>query len=226
MSLILIFSMNQIVSQSAFGKDQTYSSTLEEQFGNTVTTKLVHDDSVLILNQTTQKLAYKIGENIAINTELINIGNKTVEIAYCEPWVALEIKHQTGNEIWPNSQLSCIPEFSGTKILPPGEHLSVQPWGVTAAPSTFPPPRLSIPGNYTVVSVAVFTFDVHAKNLSSIEPLWSKPLQIMVLPEKYVENEINSSMTKLPEFPFAIPVFIASITSLILLYRIKFKINI
>ena len=120
--------MNLIVSQSAFGIDQTYQSTLEKQFGNTATTKLVHGDSVFILNQTTQKLAYKIGENITINTELINIGNKTVEIAYCEPWIALEIKDQTGNEIWPNSQMACIPEFYAKQTLQPGEHIIVKPW--------------------------------------------------------------------------------------------------
>ncbi len=187
---------------------QNYA-TLEKQFGNTATTKLIHGDSVLILNQTTQKLAYKMGENITINAELINTGNKTVKVAYCEPWVALEIKDQTGNEVWPNSQLACIPEFYGTKILQPGEHISIQPWGVTSAPYSFLQPKLSIPGNYTVMSVAVLTFDMNPKNLGSVEPLWSEPLQITVLPEK------------VPEFPFAIPILLAGIMSILVFYRMK-----
>lgn len=188
-----------------------HNITLEEQFGNTSTTKLVHGDSVLILNQTSQKLAYKIGENITINAELINMGNKTVEVAYCEPWVALEIKDQTGNEVWPNSQLTCIPEFYGKKILQPGEHISIRPWGVTFAPYSFLQPKLSVPGNYTVMSVAVLTFDMNPKNIGSVEPLWSEPLQIVVLPEK------------VPEFPFAVPMLLIGFVSVIVFYRIKFR---
>jgi len=188
-----------------------YHTTLEKQFGNTTTIKLAHGDSVLILNQTTQKFAYKIGENITINTKLINIGNKTVEIAHCEPWIALEIKDQAGNEVWPNSQMACIPEFYGKKILQPGESISVQPWGVTFTPSSFLQPRLSIPGNYTVMSVAVFTFDVNPKNVGYVEPLWSKPLQITVLPEK------------VPEFSFTIPIFLISFVSVIVFYSVKFQ---
>jgi len=159
-----------------------YNPTLEEQFGNPTQTKLVHDGAILILNQTTQKLAYKMGENITIIPELINTGNKTVTVGYCEPLVAFEIKNQAGDEVWPKSQLGCVPELTGKKTLQPGEHLSVQPWGLTA-PDTFSPPRLSIPGNYTVVSVALFTFGTNTNRLDSIEPLWSKPLQITVLPE-------------------------------------------
>src|SRR3989442_9988743 len=173
---ILLFSIIPLVSQSALGKDQTYNLTLEEQFGNSSTTKLIHNDAILILNQTAKKLVYQSGENITITPELINIGNTTVDIAYCEPWVALEIKNQTGYEIWPNSQLACIPEFHGKKTLQPGEHLNEQPWGLSTGPDIFPPPRLHTPGNYTVMSVALFTFNTHAENADSLEPLWSKPL--------------------------------------------------
>ena len=92
---ILIYSMNPIAPQSAFGTDPAYQTTLEKQFGNADTTKLVHGGSVLILNQTTHKLVYKMGENITISTELINIGNKTVSVGYLEPKFFLEIKKET-----------------------------------------------------------------------------------------------------------------------------------
>lgn len=197
-SIILISTL----LQSVFGTNT--SPTLEDQFGHSTQTKLVHNDSILILNQTTQKLTYKMGENITLDTELINIGKKTVEIAYCKPWIALEIKDQTGNEVWPNSQLACIPEFLGKVTLQPGEHINVQPWVASMLP-----PSLHTSGNYTVVSVALFSFGVY--NPNSVESLWSKPLQITILPEK------------VPEFPFAITIFLASITSLILFYRIKFQ---
>lgn len=180
-----------------------YNPTLEEQFGNTTQTKLVHDGAILILNQTTQKLAYKMGENITISTELINTGNKTVDIYYDEPWVALEIKNQTG-VVWPQSTIvAFIPEFHGMTTLEPREQFGTQPWG----PNIFP--KLSIPGNYTVTSVALFTFNTHTESSDSLQPLWSKSLQITILPEK------------VPEFPFTIPVFLVSITSLIVFYRMR-----
>lgn len=214
-TLILLLLMIQVISPNIFVNGQTYNTTLESQFGNPSKTELIHDGAMLILNQTTQKLSYKMGENITINTELTNIGNKTVDIAYCEPWVAFEIKNHVGDEVWPKSQLACIPEFSSKKTLQPGEHFSVQPWGSRSG-NVILPPSLDNPGNYTVISVAVFTFDTSSRGLSSVEPIWSKPLQITVLPEKYVE-------TAIPEFPFAIPVLVISIVSVIIFYRIKFR---
>jgi predicted secreted protein with PEFG-CTERM motif len=43
-----------------------------------------------------------------------------------------------------------------------------------------------------------------------------------VLPEKYAQNETGSSMSKIPEFPFAIPILLISIVSAIVFHRIKF----
>lgn len=224
-TVILLLLMIQIMSPNIFVNGQTYNTTLESQFGNTSKTELIHDGAMIILNQTTQKLSYKMGENITVNTELVNVGNKAVDIAYCEPWVAFEIKSQVGDEIWPKSQLACIPEFSSKKTLQPGEHFVVQPWGSRSG-NVISPPSSDNPGTYSVISVAVFTFNTSPGGLSSAEPVWSKPLQITVLPEKYIENKDDSSITKAPEFPFALPMLLVGITSLILLYRIKFKTSI
>lgn len=199
-----------------------YNPTLEDQLGNSTKTKLVHDGAILILNQTIQKLVYKVGENITISTELINIGNKAVDIAYGEPWVALEIKNQNGDEIWPNSGIASYPEFQGKKTLKPGEHISEQPWGLTSAPNIFPNTiRLSSPGNFTAISVAIFRFTTPLENSDSVVPLWSKPLQITILPEEYIQNETNSSMVKIPEFPVTIPILAISLIFLLVFYRMK-----
>jgi len=53
----------------------------------------------------------------------------------------------------------------------------------------------------------------------------SKPLQITVLPEKYVQNETNSSVSKIPEFPFVIPIFLISVVLVIVFYRIKIGVS-
>jgi hypothetical protein len=70
-------------------------------------------------------------------------------------------------------------------------------------------PHLEIPGNYTIVSIALITLDTKATTFKSLQPLWSKPIQITVLPEKT------------PEFQTVLAVFILCIVSAIIFVRIK-----
>jgi hypothetical protein len=184
------------------------SPSLEDQLGNPAKTTLVHNDAILIVNQTTNKTSYKSGEEITIIPELINIGNKSVDIGYWEPPFFLEIKNEAGNIVWPQSTwIAYIPEFHGTKSLKPGEQFSAKPW---ASPTSHFPsgPQIILdsPGNYTAISVATLTFDTHTGNIGSLEPLWSKPLQITVV----------------PEFPFTLLVLMIGITSLIVFSRMRF----
>ncbi|MGI0058442.1 MAG: hypothetical protein ACREBJ_01630 [Nitrosotalea sp.] len=199
-------------SQTALGYDKNNSPTFEDQLGNSTKTTLVNDYSI-ILNQTTPKLTYDIGETIPINATLVNVGNKTVQITYFEPEFFLEIKNQAGEVVWPqNSRIGWVPEPVGTKTLKPGERFSEQPWRVTQPGVSHPAIRLLVEGNYTVISVGLFTFNNTDSAIPSYQkPIWSKPMQITILPEK------------VPEFPFAIPILLVSITSLIIFYRLKFK---
>ncbi len=219
----IMLSLILLMPQIAVGTQQ-HDPTLEDQVGNSTQTKLVYDGSILILNQTIPKVVYKIGENIATSTELINIGNNSVSIAYREPEFFLEIKNQSGNLVWPpHARVGWIPEFGGTKTLKPGEHFSAKPWTITQG-WNYPPLRLDAPGNYTVISVGLFKFNT--TNIVGVYhpyAVWSKPIQITVLPESYVQNETSPAPPKAPEFPFAIPVLLASIASLIIFYRIKFR---
>ena len=185
------------------------SPSLEDQLGNPTKTKLVNGDAILVVNQTTNKTSYKIGEEIIIIPELINIGNKSVEIGYWEPPFFLEIKNESGDIVWPQSNwIAYIPEFQGVKTLKPGEQFSARPWAAPTSPfPNGPSISLSSPGNYTAISVATLTFNTGTSNIGSLEPVWSKPLHITVV----------------PEFPLASIVFLASVTSVILFYRIKFR---
>ncbi len=171
---------------------QPHNPTFEERLGNPTQTWLVHDGAILILNQTSDKPEYKVGENITISTELINLGNKSVEIGYWPPLVVLEIKDQKGALVWPeNTNLIAFLEINGVETIRPGEHLSAKPWGngnFTQMPHEMPLPQLHVPGKYTVVSMALFTFNMTTDSRGHIEPtglttqLWSKPVQITVLP--------------------------------------------
>ncbi|MDE1767649.1 MAG: hypothetical protein KGI27_15455, partial [Thaumarchaeota archaeon] len=122
---------------------------------------------------------------------------------------------------WPKSTLfGVIPELQDIKTIKPGERFDIKPW--ESYRGSIPTPKLYGSGNYTLISVALFTFNTHTENVNADEILWSKPLQITVLPEN-TQTEAYSSMQNSPEFPFVIPVFLASIASLIAFYRIKFR---
>src|SRR5690349_19695692 len=56
--------------------------TLEEQFGNTRQTNVEYNGTELVLNQLIDKSEYKMGEPIHVTPELINIGNKTIDVFY------------------------------------------------------------------------------------------------------------------------------------------------
>ncbi len=207
-SIIIVTTLLLIISTNVFVHAQPYNPALENQFGSTLTTKLFHDNAVLILNQTADKSSYRMGEGIVVNDELINIGNSTVKIKYCEPWAAFEIKNQTGAEMWPKSQMGCIPQFIGKATLLPGDHFRVTPWE-TSSGHVVSPPSLDAPGTYTIISVAAFTFDSDFYGQGQVESLWSKPLQITVLPEK------------VPEFPIALLIMLIGVASAVVFYKIK-----
>lgn len=171
---------------------QPHSPTFEERLGNPTQTWLAHNGAILILNQTSDKPEYKVGENITISTELINVGNKSVDIGYWPPLVVLEIKDQKGALVWPeNTNLIAFLEINGVETIRPGEHLGEKPWGhgnFTQMSYEMPLPQLHVPGKYTVVSMALFTFNMTTDSRGHREPtglttqLWSKPIQITVLP--------------------------------------------
>ncbi|CUR52290.1 protein of unknown function [Nitrosotalea devaniterrae] len=171
---------------------QPNNPTFEERLGNPTQTWLAHDGAILLLNQTSNKPEYKVGENITISTELINVGDKSVDIGYWPPLVVLEIKDKNGALVWPeNTNLMAILEFYGVETIRPGEHLGEKPWGhgnFTYLMYKMPLPQLHVPGKYTVVSMALFTFNMTTDGHGHREPtglttqLWSKPIQITVLP--------------------------------------------
>jgi hypothetical protein len=171
---------------------QPPNPTFEELLGKPMQTWIAHDGAILILNQTSNKPEYKVGENITISTELINVGNKSVDIGYWPPLVVLEIEDQKGALVWPeNANFGILQEFYGVETIRPGEHLNEKPWGngnFTHLLYEMPLPQLHVPGEYIVKSAAYFTFNMTTDNRGHRAPtgltqqLWSKPIQIAVLP--------------------------------------------
>ncbi|NHH97173.1 hypothetical protein DYY66_1674 [Candidatus Nitrosotalea sp. FS] len=190
--LSILVGLGIVVTGLVLVFSQPHNPTFEERLGNPTQTWLSHNGTILILNQTSDKPEYKVGENITISTELINVGNKSVNVGYWPPLVVLEIKDQKGALVWPeNTNLGIIEENYSVETIRPGEHLNEKPWGngnFTNMSYEMPLPQLHVPGKYTVVSMALFTFNITTDSRGHREPtglttqLWSKPIQITVLP--------------------------------------------
>ena len=210
-----------VIPDSVFGSDhdsnsEKYPLNLESIFGNSNTTELVYNDSKVVLEQTTQKTTYYMKENITVTRGLVNMGTQNIMIYHWNPVILTEAKYDDGSHAWP-------PGIQGGFVLGANalrnETLKPQiPNSAKTLPVTL---TLYYPGNYTVISMAWIKFNSSNAGGFNGMPLWSKPLQITVLPEKYVQNETNSSVSKIPEFPLAIPILLIGIMSILVLYRMK-----
>ena len=221
LTVILFVIILNIMPESVLGLDhcsnsEKYPQNLESIFGNSNTTELVYNDSKVVLEQTIQKTTYKIKENITVARGLVNMGNQNVTIYHWNPVILTEAKYDDGNHAWP-------PDNQGGFVLGANalRNETLKPQilnSVNTLPVTL---TLYYPGNYTVISMAWIKFNSSNTGRFNGMPLWSKPLQITVLPEKYVQNETNSSVSKIPEFPLAIPILLIGIMSILVFYRMK-----
>lgn len=172
--------------------------------------------------QQVDKITLKYGEynKSGFTMAVVNTGNKDVTIAY--PFASIlgmVLNSENGTSVYLDHHgISSDNPFADDKLwsltwpevgsvtLKPGQ--SVVQYYTLSQPSDdnireYYPPS----GNYTISSVARLFGDVNGK--CTIVYLWSNPAQIIIPPEK------------VPEFPFAVPILIISITSLLIFYRIK-----
>lgn len=183
-----------IVNHEVFANN--YGSGLEYFYGNSNTTELEHDNSKIILEQTTLKTKYKIGEKIIVTSNLINTGTQNIIIYHWTPAISTEVKDE-------NSKIAWL--YGGGFVLG-GNPLRDEmlkpniPNPVNTLPVTF---SLDDPGNYTIISMAWIKFDSNDPGDFKGIALWSKPLPITILPEKYHPD--TSNMSPLQQFLAGIP---------------------
>ena len=167
-----------------------YNPTLEESWGHSARTQLDHDGIKIIVDQVTDKLEYKIGERVTVKAELINIGNKNVTIVHLPPLFLTEVKYQNGSKAWPPYAEGVVlfPEMVQTLVpgIPAGDDSKHPYQDVT-------PIRLNAAGKYNITSLAYFGI-YDNKTESTYEVVWSKPLQITVLPVKFTNAHTLSPM--------------------------------
>ena len=204
------------------------------EHGNGMPPQIYKSNSSLLQMQHMDKINLKYDQynESGFTMALVNAGNKDVTISYpfasilgiilnSENGTSVYLDHHgiySGNPFADDKLWSLTWPDIGSVTLKPGQAV-VQYYILSQPPnSQMEHQHYPSPGNYTISSVARLLGDVDGK--CTMVNLWSQPVPITILPEKYVEND--SSTTKIPEFPFAATVLLIGILSSIIFYRIKF----
>ncbi|MDE1813839.1 MAG: hypothetical protein KGH87_00855 [Thaumarchaeota archaeon] len=143
------------------------------------------------------KTTFGIGENITVTPELLNHGNRNVTVSYCGPLFVTLTTDESNKIVSPQYSWAC-PLFDNEITLKPNVPTPGESYGHVIT--------LHDAGNYTIQSIASFA------DPPNQVILWSEPVGIAVVSEKT------------PEFPFAIPVLLIGITSLIIFSKMKIRI--
>lgn len=196
LSIVVFLAVSIILSQTVFA--QTAHEILQQRDAMPAT-RLTHAGAVLIINQTVDKLEYKMGENITIHPQMINIGNSSVFAANGMPLFDIQVVYENGSKFYDSG-------YSGGDIV--GAGFTIKPgmiindtgsWGPYPG-ATAPVIKINTPGKYKIFSESNIQVYGDIKQWSTpnypVESLWSKPIEIIVLPEKYVQNTINSMLSQ------------------------------
>src|SRR5438445_9297065 len=183
LSIILFaFVLVSISWQSAHGLMLYNKNDVLKQLGENSTkrTQLVHDGAILVTTQTIKKLEYKMGERITVHSVLTNVGNKSMSIFYLWNPFFVVVNDQNGIPVWANGPNWPPMEYSTNRnqTLKPNESFTSN---IPHTDDYSNPFELDTPGNYSVYTVA----DLYENNGNPRIFIWSKPIHITVLAEKY-----------------------------------------
>jgi hypothetical protein len=176
-------------------------------------------DSPELAVPTLKKISVEFGEPKNFTLAFTNVGNKTVTITH--PFtdvLGTVINFENGSSVqkfridqMQVSPMLEMPNFNTYKL--ESGHSLVQYYDSLQHPfDPFSNYMVPASGNYTIASFARFLGDVNGT--CSMVYLWSQPVDLVV-------DSDNKTTIKSPEFPYAIPVLLISIISLIIFYRMK-----
>ena len=150
-----------------FDHGPTLGETIGKEQCENPTYQINYKSAKLIVTNIINKTTFKIGENITVIPELTNIGNHNVTIDYCGPLFVTLTIDQFGKIVWPQYSWAC-PLIGHEMTLVPNVPTPGDSYGQIIS--------LYAPGNYTITSIASFG------DISNTTVLWSKPIQITILP--------------------------------------------
>ena len=176
---------------------------------------VLKSDSKLLLAPTMKKISLEFSKTTSFTEALTNVGNKTEDVAHSFYPLLFEVLYFKNGTMLPSYSafvnnlpyspgIPEWPEITKTTLEPGQSILEHTDLTMLGWPNSDHPP----PGNYTLKVFARVVGDVNGTCTTVF--LWSQPVDLTVLPEE-----------KVPEFPFAIPILLIGIMSILVLYRMK-----
>ncbi len=176
--LAVMIPSNVLATEAFCDQHFDHGPTLGETIGQVQcenpTSQINYNGVKLTVTNIINKTTFRIGENITVVPELTNSGNHNVTIGYCGPLFVTLTMDQSGKIVWPQYAWAC-PLIGHGITLPPNVSTPGESYGQIIA--------LHALGNYTIRSIASFG------DMSNQIVLWSEPIQITVLPEKYMQDK-------------------------------------
>jgi hypothetical protein len=149
---------------------------------------LKHNGAILIVNQTINKLEYKVGEKITVSCALENVGNNSITINHLVPLMQSAVTYDNGTAYLPINYPNVL--IGGDETIEPSKAITVPSCRPSVGEYPTDPSviQMDTPGTYNITSFAYFT--IHDQTSpTSFGSLWSKPLQITVLAENQTLNQ-------------------------------------
>lgn len=157
-----------------FDHGPTLSETIGKEHCENPMTQINYHGVNLTVTNMINKTTFQVGENITVVPELTNAGNRNVTIGYCGQLFVTLAMDESDKIVSPQYSWAC-PLFGKGVTLPSNSSTTGEGYGQIIA--------LHTPGNYTIRSIASFGGE------SNSIVLWSEPIQITIIQEKYVHNE-------------------------------------
>jgi hypothetical protein len=219
--IVILCMMSSLTTYNAFALYAHGNLDLEKTSDSSIT-QLEFNNSVITFEQYLNKTTYKIGETIYVYGQLRNVGTHDVYVSYLGPATSSILKDQN-DKLVDSFGGAYVPEGGpyGNATLYPNTTTTLRvwdfprnvvgggPWSLQTQPAML---TAEEPGTYYVRSMIDFHYRVDLTSEHSKEIiLWSKPIQITILPEK------------VPEFPLAITILSIGILSTVVFHSIKIR---
>ncbi|MDE2588757.1 MAG: hypothetical protein KGL95_03730, partial [Patescibacteria group bacterium] len=168
------------------------------QNDNTPMTKLSSNGTVLIINQTIDKFQFEMGEPIVVHPEMSNVGNNQVFVANGLPLFHVEVRSENGTTVFDSGYSGMLIVGWGFTLGPGMTESDNGTWGSWPKAGA-PVIHINTPGKYEILSEANISLYPSSHDFyynpghSLLLQLWSMPLEISVLPEKYEPPQLPKS---------------------------------
>jgi hypothetical protein len=174
-------------------------------------------DNMIIEDVKVQPSTIDVGDTFVVNMTLINNSPNPI---YIEHGVCEALSVIFDNHVAVNKKNVICESMAIIQKLNPNEKIT------ETIPNSYA--TYSATSSGTVNATAIFSYMI--RNQTDHNPLTtaktiSKSFSFVIYDNSTTRtvNETDSSMIKIPEFQFTVPVLVASVVSMMLLYRIRFR---